>query len=86
MPHASCAHCGTEIADHTTMTEKKGELYCCANCAAVATTDGGRTSAESCAHCGSPIVEPSTHVTQTGATYCCNNCAIAAGATSPTTP
>jgi hypothetical protein len=86
MPHASCAHCGTEIADHTTMTERKGELYCCVNCAEVATAGGGRTAAQTCGHCSAPLVDTSTQVTQGGATYCCNNCAIAAGATTPTTP
>ena len=85
MPHASCAHCGTEIADHTSMTERRGELYCCPNCAEFATSAGGRTAAEKCAHCGTPIVDPSTHVTQ-GATYCCNNCALAAGATTASAP
>lgn len=84
MPHAACALCGTEIADHTTMLEKRGELYCCPNCAEIATSAGGRTAPENCAHCGNPIVNPSTHVTQGQDTYCCNNCAIAAGVTTPT--
>lgn len=85
MPHASCAHCGTEIADHTSMVEKRGELYCCGNCAEVATSEASRTGAETCAHCGTPILDASTSVTQ-GETYCCNNCAIAVGATTASTP
>ncbi|GBD13277.1 hypothetical protein HRbin24_01301 [bacterium HR24] len=33
MPHASCAHCGCRIVDHSTMVEREGKTYCCVNCA-----------------------------------------------------
>jgi predicted RNA-binding Zn-ribbon protein involved in translation (DUF1610 family) len=34
MPHTACAHCGVQIIDHSTMVERDGKTYCCANCAA----------------------------------------------------
>ena len=34
MPHTNCAHCGVPIVDHSTMVERGGKTYRCANCAA----------------------------------------------------
>src|SRR2546430_438989 len=33
MSHASCAHCGVLIVDHSTMAERDGKTFCCNNCA-----------------------------------------------------
>lgn len=33
VPHATCAHCGVRIVDHSTMVERGGKTYCCPNCA-----------------------------------------------------
>jgi len=78
MPHASCAHCGTAITDHSTQVEFEGKTYCCKNCQHMA---GGTSEvppgAEKCAHCGMSIVDTSTQVKRGVQTFCCNNCASA---------
>jgi len=33
MSHASCAHCGVLIFDHSTMVELDSKTFCCNNCA-----------------------------------------------------
>jgi len=78
MPHASCAHCGTPIVDHTTMQEAKGEIYCCKNCVAMVSGTSYEPGLPRCAHCEMPIVDATTKVEGAeGKTFCCNNCAIA---------
>jgi hypothetical protein len=78
MSHATCAHCGTEISDHSTMQEFKGQTYCCKNCVAMVSGTGNYPKGlPTCAHCEMPIVEASTKVEADGKTYCCNNCAAA---------
>jgi hypothetical protein len=78
MPHATCAHCGTLISDHSTMQQSAGKTYCCRNCVAMA---AGATTIQPgvslCAHCESQIVDESTKVERGGQTFCCNNCATA---------
>jgi hypothetical protein len=78
MPHTSCAHCGTDIKDHTTMQEYRGETYCCRNCVAMATAENSAAlGGKRCAHCESAIMDESTMVERAGQAFCCNNCAIA---------
>ena len=77
MTHASCAHCGTPIVDHSTMQEHKGETYCCKNCVAMVTQTSSEPGLPTCAHCEMPIVDESTKVEGAGRTFCCNNCALA---------
>lgn len=77
MPHAKCHHCGTEIVDHTSMVERRGELYCCVSCAEAVVDTGAALTADSCAHCGTAIVDPRVEIVRGGQTFCCPNCAAA---------
>ncbi len=80
MTHVSCANCGTQIVDHTTMQEQGGESYCCRNCAAMVAGTTYEPGAPRCAHCEMPIVDVTTKVEGARRTFCCNNCAIAMAA------
>lgn len=77
MPHQTCAHCGVEIGDHSTMVERDSEAFCCNNCAAFATGQTAQAALGTCGHCHSPIVDPSTRVERNGEMFCCPNCAAA---------
>jgi Prokaryotic metallothionein len=77
VPHQTCAHCGVEIGDHSTMVERDGKAFCCNNCAAFATGQTAQAAMGTCAHCHSPIVDPSTRVERNGEMFCCPNCAAA---------
>jgi hypothetical protein len=85
MPHASCAHCGVTITDHSTMVEDAGKAFCCNNCAAIATGQTASVALGTCAHCHAPIIDPSTKVERDDDVFCCNNCmaAMTAGAGQP---
>jgi hypothetical protein len=81
MPHASCAHCGTAITDHSTQVESGGKTYCCKNCERMAAgTSQVAAGAAKCAHCRMSIVDTSTQVKRGDQTFCCNNCATAMAA------
>lgn len=75
MPHATCAHCGATIVDHSTMVERGGESFCCHNCASAMHGQQPEEKAVVCAHCRVGITDPSTLVTRNGMTFCCPNCA-----------
>jgi hypothetical protein len=78
MPHATCAHCQSQIVDHSTMVEQNGQTYCCNNCAqAMSGPTAPDQGSATCAHCQTPIVDTSTQVVRNGLTFCCDNCAIA---------
>ena len=77
MPHATCAHCGVTITDHSTMVEQAGKTFCCNNCAATTMTAANQAAMGTCAHCHVPIVDPSTRVERGGETFCCGNCVAA---------
>ncbi len=76
MPHATCHHCEVEISDHTSMVERRGELYCCENCAR-AMLGGVEGNGDRCAHCGTLIVDKRTAMFRGSLRFCCNNCAEA---------
>lgn len=77
MPHAKRHHCDTEISDHTSTVEKRGELYCCNNCAEMVLGDAVQREGDRCANCGSTIVDQRTEVFRGNQTFCCFNCASA---------
>ncbi len=78
MPHATCAHCGTPITDHSTLVEHEGRTYCCNNCLQmVSGTAQPAPGRATCAHCQMPILDASTQAERDGQTFCCNNCATA---------
>jgi hypothetical protein len=76
----ACAHCGTQIEDRSTLQTRGDKVFCCPNCANIASGAGG-TAATNCGHCGTPVIFIATQVERDGKTYCCLNCAQAAGAT-----
>jgi hypothetical protein len=79
MPNAVCRQCAAPIVDYSSLVEKRGGMYCCANCYLISRgrLEPGVPGLPACARCASPIVHADAVVVRQWRPFCCYNCAAA---------